>query len=184
MPGPQCFRTVTLHDGASVRLRPIAPEDKPLLVDMFERLSEQSRYRRFFMRLRHLSPGTLSQFTELDHANREAIIAIEPASGHALGVARYVRSSDDPQEAEVAVAVVDDWHRRGLGPALLAQLRTRAQQQGIRRFVAIVQASNRDALALADDIGASRLRAAGPNLELVIELPLREDLPSRPLAAG
>ena len=40
-------RTVTLRDGARVTLRPIAPEDKPLIAASFERLSEESRYRRF-----------------------------------------------------------------------------------------------------------------------------------------
>lgn len=184
MPGGRSFRTVTPHDGASVRLRPIVPEDKPLLVDVFERLSEQSRYRRFFTNLRQLSPATLSHFTEVDHSNREAIIAIESTSGQPLGVARYIRSSDDPHAAEVAVAVIDDWHRRGVGPALLAELRTRARQEGIGRFVAVVQAGNRDALALANGIGEGSLRVAGPNLELVIELRDPEGLPDGPVRAG
>jgi len=159
-----------LRDGTSVWLRPIAPEDKPLLVDVFDRLSEQSRYRRFFTSLHELSAVTLAHFTELDHVDREAIIAIEPASGVPLGVARYVRLSEDPQAAEVAVAVVDDWHHRGVGPAVLAELTSRARRADIRRFVAVVQADNRDALALVDGVGESRLRRAGPSLELVIEL--------------
>ena len=48
-------RAVTLRDGASITVRPIAPEDKPLLVDVFGRLTEESRYWRFFMNLRGLS---------------------------------------------------------------------------------------------------------------------------------
>jgi acetyltransferase len=170
MPGHQRSRTVTLRDGAAVRLRPIAPEDKPLLVDVFERLSGDSRYRRFFTNLRELSPAMLAYFTEVDHSDREAIIAIDPASRAALGVARYVRLSEDPETADVAVAVVDDWHERGVAHALLAQLSSSARHEGILRFVALVQAKNRDALELVEGIGNSNLQLAGPNLQLVIRL--------------
>jgi len=57
MPGREISRIVTLRDGASVKLRPIVPEDKPLLVDVFERLSKESRQRRYFTNLRELSPA-------------------------------------------------------------------------------------------------------------------------------
>jgi len=57
MPGREISRIVTLRDGASVKLRPIVPEGKPLLVDVFERLSKESRQRRYFTNLRELSPA-------------------------------------------------------------------------------------------------------------------------------
>ena len=163
-------RAVSLRDGASITVRPIAPQDKPLLVDVFGRLTEESRYWRFFMNLRGLSHAMLVDFTELDHSDHEAVIAIEPSSGQALGVARYGRLSEDPDAAEVAVAVVDDWHRRGVARALLAELSARAQEEGFRRFVAVVRADNRSALALFGTVGGSKLRLAGPILEFVIEL--------------
>jgi RimJ/RimL family protein N-acetyltransferase len=166
-PGPLI---VTLRDGASILVRPIAPEDKPLLVDVFGRLTEESRYWRFFMNLRALSPAMLADFTEVDHFDHEAVIAIEPSSGQALGVARYARLNDDPEAAEVAVTVVDDWHRRGVASTLLAELSARAKQEGVRRFVAIVRADNPGAAALFRTVSGSKLRIAGPVLEFVIEL--------------
>ena len=99
-----------------MELRPIAPEDKPLLVAVFQRLSKQSRYRRFSRSLGELSPPMLAYFTDVDHSDREAIIAVEPGLGQPLGVARYVRLRDDPEAAEVAVAVIDDWQRCGVAP--------------------------------------------------------------------
>jgi GNAT superfamily N-acetyltransferase len=111
-------RTVTLRDGAKVKLRPIAPEDKPLLAASFERLSEESRYRRFFTPKSELSAAELDYLVDVDHSDHEAIIAIEPSSGEVLGVARYVRSKADAEVAEVAVTVADDWQGRGLGRAL------------------------------------------------------------------
>jgi RimJ/RimL family protein N-acetyltransferase len=166
-PGPLI---VTLRDGASILVRPIAPEDKPLLVDVFGRLTEESRYMRFFMSLRALSPAMLADFTEVDHVDHEAVIALRPSSGQALGVARYARFNDDPEAAEVAVTVVDDWHRRGVASTLLAELNARAQQEGVRRFVAIVRADNPGAAALFRTVSGSRLRSASPVLEFVIEL--------------
>ncbi len=109
-----------------------------------------------------------------------AIIAIDPISGRALGVARYVRLSEDPETAEAAVAVVDDRHGRGVAHALLAQLSIGAQHEGVHRFVALVQAENRDALALVEGIGDSNLQPAGPDLELVIKLKPVADRDSKP----
>jgi ribosomal protein S18 acetylase RimI-like enzyme len=173
-------RTVTLRDGASITMRPIAAEDKPLLVDVFSRLTEESRYWRFFTNLRGLSPAMLVDFTEVDHSDQEAVIAIEPSSGKALGVARYGRSSEDREAAEVAVAVVDDWHRRGVARALLAELSARAQQEGFRRFVAIVQADNRGAVALFRGVSGSKLRLAGPVLQFVVEFGQENGFSSTP----
>jgi ribosomal protein S18 acetylase RimI-like enzyme len=78
--------------------------------------------------------------------------------------------NEDPEAAEVAVAVVDDWHRRGVAGALLAELSARAQHEGFRRFVAVVRADNRGALALFGRVSGSKLRLAGAVLEFVIEL--------------
>jgi hypothetical protein len=79
---------ITLRDGARVTLRPIAPEDKPLLTASFARLSAESRYRRFFTSKNELSPAELAYLVDVDHCDHEAIIAIDPSSGEALGVAR------------------------------------------------------------------------------------------------
>jgi hypothetical protein len=78
-------KTITLRDGARATLRPIAPEDKPLLAAMVERLSEESRYRRFFATLNELSADDLDYLVDVDHRDHEAIIAIDPLSGEALG---------------------------------------------------------------------------------------------------
>jgi GNAT superfamily N-acetyltransferase len=170
MPERRDCRTVTLRDGAFVALRPMGPEDKRLLLAVFQRLSNESRYRRFFRGLNELSPTMLAYFTDVDHSNREAIIALEPDSGQALGVARYIRLSDDPEAAEVAVAVIDDWQRRGLAPALLTELSQRAQDAGVSHFVALVGADNRDALSLFRRVSHDKPQLMGPNLELVIKL--------------
>ena len=172
-------RTITLRDGARAMLRPIAPEDKPLVAAAFERLSEESRYRRFFATKNELSRAELAYLVDVDHKDHEAIIAIDPSSGEMLGVARYIRSKDDPQAAEVAevaVTVADDWQRRGLGRALLSRLTYRARREGVRRFSALVQADNPGALRLLEGVGDTQHQHDGGVVELVIELPLQRGM--------
>src|SRR5512142_2059664 len=190
MPSPARGKTVTLRDDARVRLRPIALEDKPVIAASFERLSEESRYRRFFTSKNKLSAAELDYLVDVDHTNHEAIIAIDPSNGHGLGVARYVRSTDDAELAEVAVTVVDDWQGRGLGRALLQRLTYRARREGVRRFSALVQADNRASLGLLEGVGETRRTFAPGEVELLIELPrepemgIQRDRVLRAAAAG
>ena len=78
-----------------------------------------------------------------------------------MGIARYVRDADEPQAAEIAVTIVDDWQGRGLGTELLSRLSDRARQAGIRRFTALVAADNAAMAGLLRKLGAS-LADAGP----------------------
>ena len=93
MSTPPRRKTLTLRDGARLTLRPIALEDKQVLAASFDRLSEESRYRRFLTPKNKLSAAELDYLVDVDHKDHEAIIAIDPMSGEGLGVARYVRST-------------------------------------------------------------------------------------------
>jgi RimJ/RimL family protein N-acetyltransferase len=161
-----------LRDGSEVMIRPIAPDDKALLVDAFERLSEESRYRRFLSPVRELTSEDLSYLTEVDHRRHEALIAIEPSSGSGIGVARFVKLPDAPDAAEVAVTVVDDWQGRGLGTLLMERLSDRARELGVRRYRALVAPSNRRMVDVLDRIGPLR-RETGQDgaIEYEVELP-------------
>ena len=76
-------------------------------------------YRRFLTPKKALLETELGYLTEVDHHDHEALAAFAVESGEPLGVARFVRSTEDPGAAEAAVAVVDDWHDRGVGSVLL-----------------------------------------------------------------
>lgn len=134
-------------------IRPISPEDGPALVDGFERLSDASRYRRFLSPHDHLSAAEVRYFTEVDHHDHEALVAVDPQTGAGVGVARYVRSKEDPQEAEIAIAVVDDWQRQGVGTRLASALADRAREEGISVFTGLVLAENELMLSLAGELG-------------------------------
>ena len=161
-----------LRDGSVIELREVLPTDKGAIAEGFARLSPESRYRRFFSSVDRLSPTDLAYLTEVDHHDHEAVVAFD-LEGATVGVARYVRG-DEPDTAEVAVVVVDDWQGRGAGTALLERLTERASENGIKRFVALILQENAEALELFRSIDAE---TSGPKrtpdgyLELVVEVP-------------
>lgn len=144
---------VELSDGSWVWIRPIRPEDAAALARGFDRLSEESRYRRFLTPMEKLTESQLRYLTEVDHRDHEAMIALDLATpGEAVGVGRYVREGDSDR-AEAAVTVADDWQGRGLGTALTRILAGRAAEEGIRAFTAILLAENREMSGLLGDVG-------------------------------
>lgn len=162
----------TLRDGARIVVRPIEPEDKGALVEGFEHLSERSRYRRFLTPTLRLTDAQLRYLTEVDHENHEALIAFAEETGEPIGVARYVRSPDDPEEAEPAVTVVDDWQGRGVGTVLLDAISERGRDAGVKRFVATVLAENRPILALLEHLEDPAVeRVGGGVLRIEVDLP-------------
>jgi RimJ/RimL family protein N-acetyltransferase len=161
-----------LADGGEVLIRPIRPEDKRGLQQGIERLSPQSRYRRFFSPVPRVTGAQLRYLTEVDHHTHEALLAIDPRSSDGVGVARFVRSREDPAAAEVAVAVSDEWQRRGVATLLLYELTARARADGVRRFTASVLAENQAALEMMHKLGEARVVGAeGAVIELVMQLP-------------
>src|SRR5579871_764791 len=136
----------TLTDGTRVRLRMLRPEDRERLRAGFERLSPQSRYRRFLSPTPRLTERMLTYLTHAYGRDHVAIGAerVEPdgRGGEGLGVARFIRLADAPDTAEAAVAVVDDVQGRGLGRLLLATLVEAACERGIRKFRAHVLPGN------------------------------------------
>ena len=164
---------VRTRDGAELVIRPIQPDDKRLIAEGFERLSPESRYRRFFRPLDRLTERDLAYLTEIDHTDHEALAAIDPESGELVGVARYVRGAE-PQLAEVSVVVGDPWQRRGVATALLERLVERARDAQITHFVALVLDENVEAISLFEHRVPGRARprrSASGHLELLIELP-------------
>jgi len=163
---------VELSDGARVEIRAMTPADKAGLAAGFERLSPESRYRRFLAPMPMLGGAQLRYLTEVDHHDHEALLAIDPQTRNGLGVARFVRSTEAPQVAEVAVAVADDWQGRGLGTTLLQDLAARAREEGIERFSASVLAENSAVIELIFKLGDAHVTGRHDAVvELLMDLP-------------
>jgi GNAT superfamily N-acetyltransferase len=163
--------SAVLRDGSRVRIRQARRTDRDLLVRGFERLSPESRYRRFLTPMHELDARTLRYMTDVDHHDHEAMVALDE-SGEGVGDARYVRDNARPDTAEVAVAVVDGWQGRGLGTLLLRAISARARDEGVRTFTALMLASNHEMMDLFEHLGPVRIvgRARG-TVEIEVAIP-------------
>jgi len=125
-------------------LATLEESDSGLVGQMFRRLSAQSIYWRFFSPISR--PDLLQQSVrQLDHRDREAVGAV--VRGQLVGIAQYVRRPGDSQ-AQLAIVIVDDWQRQGLGTRMVAALAHRALKEGIDSFAVDIQGDNYAALRL------------------------------------
>ena len=139
--------TITLGNGARVRVRPIRPDDAGRLRALHARLSFDSVYHRFFAPMRSLPSAVAHDLANVDHERRLALVA-EADDESLVAVARYAVVAEAPLTAEIAVVVEDAWQRLGLGTRLLHELLRAAEARGIRAFRADVLATNQRMLRL------------------------------------
>jgi RimJ/RimL family protein N-acetyltransferase len=169
--------TYVLNDGRSVGIRSIDADDRARLQDHHQRLSPQSRYRRFLGSKPRLSEADARYLAEIDGCDHFALVAtdeVRGAEGAFVGVARFVRLPDHPDTAEFAIVIADEYQRQGLARELLHRLATAAARRGIRHFRAAMLADNLAIRRLMAELAVGDVRTlrSGPILELEIELPV------------
>lgn len=144
---------VLASDGGAVALRPIVPEDADKLVAFHSKLSERTRYLRYFGPYPTMPERDVVHFTTVDHHNRVAFVVV--LGEEIIAVGRYERlvGEGDGKRAEVAFVVADAHQGRGLGPVLLEHLAGAAAENGITMFVAEVLAENRRMMTVFREAG-------------------------------
>jgi ribosomal protein S18 acetylase RimI-like enzyme len=167
-------RILELTDGTKVHVRPIVPEDEPLLIEAVAAMSERTVYFRFFSPLKRLPDALAHRLAVVDYNDRFAIVATTHKPGgkeRIIGVARYDRAADT-DVAETAVAVVDQFQRRGLGSALLTILGKVALEHRIKTFTLIVLPENQQMLGLLRKMGwIHHAKLTGGVYEISFDLP-------------
>ena len=159
---------IVLRDGTAMRLRPIRPDDGPGLLDLYDRLSPDSLYFRFFA-LPDKDPGKAEYLARVDYDRRYAVVA--EMAGAIVGVARWECLADRPGHAEVAFTVADDVQGRGLGSALFRRLAALARARKITVFEAEVLKNNERMLRLFARSGlATATRDQGNTLMILLTL--------------
>ena len=145
---------VVLKSGQRLRVRPIAPDDKKKLEDLFYRLSPWSRYLRFGYTKNYISQTELAYYTEFQPPQNYAYVATTGEGGQEriVAVGRWFLLPDG-KTAEVAFVVEDNIQVRGIGTALLEQLASAAMRHRITKFVARVLPENTRMLEVFDDSG-------------------------------
>ena len=165
-PGPairpypsQYVTTSSLRDGSPVTLRPIRPEDEPLLVQFHHSLSEESIYFRYFhlMTLNHrIAHERLTRICFIDYEREMALVVDykDPATGdhNILAVGRLSKCHGTNQ-AEFAMLVSDAYQRQGIGTELLRQLLKIAQDEGLQGVTAEILRENRPMQRVCEKLG-------------------------------
>ncbi|MCB0520155.1 MAG: GNAT family N-acetyltransferase [Lewinellaceae bacterium] len=154
-PYPAHFtKKITIKNGQEVLLRPIRPEDEPLEAEMFEKLSRESVYYRFFGYIPKVSHKFLIRFTHIDYDRELAIVAeVEEAGKKMLaGVVRLVNDYGN-QSAEFAIIVADPWHGQGLGSVMMDYMLDIARKRRLEKITAEALTSNKVMLAMFERRG-------------------------------
>jgi acetyltransferase len=154
----------TMKDGGRVTIRPIRPDDEPLMVRFHETLSERSVYLRYF-HLMSLEQRTaherLTRICFIDYDREMVLVAVRPSpetgASEILGVGRLMKIHGT-REAEIAILIGDNWQGRGLGKELLARLLVVAaadEKSKLTHVVADILPDNRGVIRIFEKLGFS-----------------------------
>jgi acetyltransferase len=142
-----------MKDGTTVTIRPIRPEDEPMMVQFHATLSERSVYLRYF-HLMNLSQRTqherLTRICFIDYDREMALVAEQ--DGKILGVGRLTKIHGANQ-GEVAVIISDQHQGRGLGKELLARLLIVGADEKLSKLTADILPDNRDVMRICEKLG-------------------------------
>ena len=125
-----------------ITIRPLRSGESSVIQSVFDQLGPTSRLLRFGGAKNVLTGPELGQLSRVDGSHHVLVAVV---AGAPVGIARLVR---DGAEAEVAIAVADEWQHRGVGTLLADRLAADARAAGIERLRATMHAENRASLAL------------------------------------
>jgi len=154
-------------------IREIRPADKAALREAHNRLSDDAVYRRFLAPKPDLSRAELRYLTEVDGIDHFALVAAPlDDPDRIVAVARFVRLVEEPDTAEFAIVVGDQFQGRGLGRRLGLMLADAARKRGVEHFTASLLGDNVAAHRLLDSISErmTRDRTELGVTELVLDL--------------
>ena len=143
-----------LRDGTPVRIRPMKPEDEPLVEEFLTACSEETIHFRYFRRIKRWTHDMLIRFTQFDYDRELGLMAVgaPPGPEVMMGVSRLVTTADR-QDAEFALMVADAWQGRGLGSKLMEKLMAAAREMGVKRLKGDILSGNHPMLALMSKKG-------------------------------
>jgi acetyltransferase len=170
-PYPQQYvRPWTLSDGTPVMLRPIRPEDEPLMIKFHGTLSDRSVYFRWLHSLQlsqRIAHERLIGVCFIDYDREMALVAEyhNPQNGQneIIGVGRLIKSSV-ANEAEFAVLITDQFQRKGLGTELLRRLIQYGHDEKIQRLTGDILIENLGMQEVCKKLGISLRYAPGDGL--------------------
>lgn len=169
--GPGAYGLLT--DGTTIEIRPARPEDFGAVRDMHTKMSPDNLYLRFFCISAHAAEREARRICRAPAPDHAALLAV--LDGEVIGCASYECADDGSRSAEVALAVADDMHGRGVGTLLLEHLISLARGREVRAFTAETLSENALMLRVFADAGLPVHRALTDGVyDLTFPLPADE----------
>lgn len=168
--------SIHLADGTRVTIRAIHPDDAPRIQAFVGRLSPESIYYRFLSTITGLSDAEAARLSNVDYESRMALVAtlLGDEGEYIIAVARYARSVTQPDRAEFAVVVADEYQKQGIARALIKYIGTYAKQHGIHMFTGTINGGNLRMRQFVKNCGLPSHIAAGDHGEIEVEVRLIE----------
>ncbi|NEU97478.1 bifunctional acetate--CoA ligase family protein/GNAT family N-acetyltransferase [Bradyrhizobium uaiense] len=143
---------LALRDGSHVTVRPMRPEDEPMVEAFFRRVTAEDLRLRFFHAMKEFSHAFIARLTQLDYARAMAFVALDPTTGEMMGAVR-LHSDSLYQNAEYAILLQSDLKGKGLGWALMQLLIHYARSEGLKRLSGQVLTENSTMIGMCRDLG-------------------------------
>jgi acetyltransferase len=148
----QWQRHLEVKDGWRVFVRPIRPEDEPLIHELLRHVTSQDLRLRFFAAMKQFSHEFIARLTQLDYARAMAFVAFDESSNEIVGVVR-IHSDSIYQNGEYAILLRSDLKGRGLGWTLMQLIIEYAKSEGLKRISGQVLQENSAMLNMCRELG-------------------------------
>jgi len=148
----QWQRHLEVKDGWRVFVRPIRPEDEPLIHELLRHVTANDLRLRFFASMKQFTHEFIARLTQLDYARAMAFVAFEEATNEIIGVVR-IHSDSIYESAEYAILLRSDLKGRGLGWTLMQLIIEYARSEGLKAISGDVLAENSVMLTMCRNLG-------------------------------
>ncbi|WP_420631752.1 GNAT family N-acetyltransferase [Candidatus Leptofilum sp.] len=171
----QYIKAFTTEEGVQTVIRPIRPEDEPMMVKFHETLSERSVYLRYFRAFQldqRVEHERLTRICFVDYDRVMALVVTAPnkrTDEDEIIAAGRLTKERGRDEAEFAMLVSDRYQGQGVGTAMLVHLLEIGKQEGVKRVVAYMLAENRGMRAICLKLGF-RLEREAELIKAIIDL--------------
>jgi len=157
-------------DGPSVIIRPIRPEDEPLLDELLRTSSENTLMMRFFRKITDMSHEELTRYCHVDYDREMSFVAVVREGDHEKIIAEVrISRLPDLENAEMAIVVGDRWQGQGIGKALCMHSLKIAMETGIKKMWMDILLINSRMLNGAEKMGFKKVSSDGDSVKVVLE---------------
>jgi len=168
-----------LEDNTFLCFKSLEKNDRERFLDGFSKLSRKTVYQRFFGFMKELTDKQVKDFLDTDKKNHIAWAAFDIVGDDIIGagVGRFKRSETNPNEAELALTVIDEYQGKGTGTVLLAILYYLAGKLDVDILTGIILSVNSKLISRFRELGAVMTRSKN---EYEMRLPVYKDFNDLP----